>query len=230
VLSNASKEKLMCGRYAVTLPPEAMASLFGSGDLPNLAPRYNVAPTQVVPAVAIGRDGTRKIIQPRWGLRPAWMTSEAKTGPLFNARSETVAAKPTFRAAFARKRCLLPADGFYEWQKHDGIRTPHFIARKDRAPIAFAGLWEHAPALEPALSASIVTKPATEAFTYLHDRFPVILPPEAWAAWLDPATPAPVLHRLIAEASDGEMMAFVVSDRVNKVANDTPDLLEPVAV
>jgi putative SOS response-associated peptidase YedK len=218
----------MCGRYAVTLPPDAMASLFGSTDLPNLAPRWNVAPTQTVPAIAIGRDGTRRIIQPRWGLRPAWMTSEAKTGPLFNARSETVADKPTFRAAFARKRCLLPADGFYEWQKVDGTRLPHFITRLDRAPIAFAGLWEHAPDLDPALSACIVTKAASPAFSQLHDRFPVILAPDAWTAWLDPATPPDRLHGLIADASDVGMHAYRVSDRVGKVANDSPDLLDPL--
>jgi putative SOS response-associated peptidase YedK len=209
-----------------------MSQLFdcqmGGGDLPNLAPRWNVAPTQVVPAVAIGRDGGRKIIQPRWGLRPAWMASEARTGPLFNARSETVATKPTFTAAFARKRCLLPADGFYEWQKIESARLPHFITRADRAPIAFAGLWEHAPGLEPALSACIITKPATSAFTHLHDRFPVILAPDAWRPWLDPTTPPATLHGLIAEALDEAMIAYRVSDRVGKVANDDPELLEAV--
>jgi putative SOS response-associated peptidase YedK len=218
----------MCGRYAVTLPPDAMAALFSSHDRPNLEPRWNVAPTQPVPAVAIGRDGNRKIIQPRWGLRPAWMTGDPKTGPLFNARSETVADKPSFRAAFARKRCLIPADGFYEWQKRDGVRLPHFIARSDRAPIAFAGLWEHAAALEPALSCTIVTKAALPQFHHLHERFPVILPQGAWADWLEPATPLARLHALIAASDDAAMTAWPVSDRVNKFANDGPDLVAPL--
>lgn len=218
----------MCGRYAVTLPPDAMAQLFGSLDLPNLAPRWNVAPTQTVPAIAIGRDGSRKIIQPRWGLRPAWIVADPKTGPLFNARSETAADKPTFRAAFATRRCLMPADGFYEWQKADGVRLPHFIARADRGPVAFAGLWEHAPTLDPALSCTILTKAATPKFEALHARFPVILGPDAWQAWLDPKTPPSLLQDLIAAASDSEMMAFRVSDRVNKFVNDGPELLDPV--
>ena len=218
----------MCGRYAVTLPPEAMAQLFGSSDRPNLAPRYNVAPTQTVPAVALGKTGERRIIQARWGLRPNWMKTDPKTGPLFNARSETAADKPSFRSAFRRKRCLIPADGFFEWQRRDKERIPHFIGRPDGAPVAFAGLWEYAPdlELEPHLSVTILTKAALPRFEDLHARFPVVLPETSWTAWLDRDTAAPALNDLIAHDDAALMEAWRVSDYVNRVANDDPKTLE----
>lgn len=222
----------MCGRYAVTLPPEVMATLFGSADRPNLAPRWNVAPTQQVPVVAIGKAGTRRIIMARWGLRPAFMAKDPPAGPLFNARGETVREKPAFRAAFARKRCLVPADGFYEWQRAGKERIPHFIRRRDAAPVAFAGLWEAAPGEAggpPLVSASIITTAASAAYAHLHDRFPVFVPPDAWVDWLDPSTPAATLMSLLHAPPDREIEAFEVSARVNKVVNDDSGLVEPVS-
>ena len=220
----------MCGRYAITLPPEAMANLFGSSDRPNLPPRYNVAPTQSVPMVAVGKAGDRRIVMARWGLRPGWMEKDPPTGPLFNARSETVAEKPSFRTAFARHRCLIPADGFYEWQREGKARIPHFIHRTDGTTAAFAGLWAQAPQPDapPLISCTIVTTAAAPDFTALHDRFPVVLEPEAWGLWLDPATPPQVLHQLIRAPAPGVMRAYRVSDLVGKVANDGPELLHPV--
>jgi putative SOS response-associated peptidase YedK len=222
--------KPMCGRYAVTLPPDAMATLFGSADRPNLAPRFNVAPTQAAPMVAIGKAGDRRIVLARWGLRPAWMAKDPPTGPLFNARGETVADKPAFRAAFARKRCLVPADGFYEWKREGKTRTPHFIARTDRAPLAFAGLWESCPDGQGGtlVSMSIVTCAAADSFRPLHDRFPVIAERDAWDAWLNPATPQADLLAMLTPPAEGSMTAWPVSDRVNKVAHDEPGLLDPL--
>jgi putative SOS response-associated peptidase YedK len=220
----------MCGRYAVTLPVDAMATLFGSDDRPNLAPRWNVAPTQLAPMVAIGQKGDTRILQARWGLRPAWMVKDPPTGPLFNARGETVADKPAFRTAFARKRCLIPADGFYEWQRDGKLRTPYFIARPDGQPVAFAGLWETAKSDEGALllSMSIVTIAARESFKALHDRFPVVIAPDAWRIWLTASTPVESLKQLLVPPADGVMMARQVSDRVNKISHDDAACLTPV--
>ncbi len=212
----------MCGRYAVTLPPEAMATLFGSADRPNLPPRWNVAPTQFAPMIAIGKAGDRRIVSARWGLRPAWMVKDLPTGPLFNARSETIADKPSFRGAFARKRCLIPADGFYEWQRDGKARIPYFVARPDRAPVAFAGLWESAPdgAGGILVSMSIITAAAPPAFTPIHDRFPVVLAADLWQPWLELHTSKPDLQEMLKAPADGVMVPLRVSDHVNKVAND----------
>ena len=220
----------MCGRYAVTLPVDAMATLFGSADRPNLAPRWNVAPTQLAPMVAIGQAGDTRILQARWGLRPAWMAKDPPTGPLFNARGETVADKPAFRTAFARKRCLIPADGFYEWKRDGKLRTPYFIARADGRPVAFAGLWEAAKDDEGALllSMSIVTTAARESFKALHDRFPVVIEPEDWRIWLSASTPIEPLKQLLVPPADGVMVARQVSDRVNKVSHDDAACVTPV--
>lgn len=220
----------MCGRYAVTLPPDAMATLFGSADRPNLPPRWNVAPTQSAPMVAIGKAGDRRIISARWGLRPAWMVKDLPTGPLFNARSETIADKPSFSKAFARKRCLIPADGFYEWQRDGKKRIPHFVARPDREPVAFAGIWEAAPDGEGGtkISMSIVTCAAPASFVAIHDRFPVVVQAENWAQWLAHDTPKPYLQTLMVPPPDGFMVPFHVSDHVNKVANDDEICFRPL--
>jgi putative SOS response-associated peptidase YedK len=212
----------MCGRYAVTLPPDAMATLFGSADRPNLPPRWNVAPTQSAPMVAIGKAGDRRIVSARWGLRPSWMVKDMPTGPLFNARSETVADKPSFKNAFAKKRCLIPADGFYEWQRDGKARIPFFVARPDKQPVAFAGLWESAPDGQGGtmVSMSIITCAAPASFVPIHDRFPVVLTPEVWPAWLGQDTPKQDLQELLVAPSEGFMVPYRVSDHVNKVIND----------
>jgi putative SOS response-associated peptidase YedK len=220
----------MCGRYAVTLPPDAMATLFGSADRPNLPPRWNVAPTQSAPMVAIGKAGDRRIISARWGLRPAWMAKDLPTGPLFNARSETVADKPSFAKAFARKRCLIPADGFYEWQRNGKMRTPYFVARSDKQPVAFAGIWEAAPDGQGGtlLSMAMITCAADASFVPIHDRFPVVLQPSNWQTWLALETPKTQLQDLLVAPSAGYMVPYRVSDHVNKVANDDATCFEAI--
>jgi putative SOS response-associated peptidase YedK len=208
-----------------------MATLFGSADRPNLPPRWNVAPTQLAPMIAIGKAGDRRIINARWGLRPSWMVKDLPTGPLFNARSETIADKPSFSAAFARKRCLIPADGFYEWQREGKVRTPYFVARPDRAPVAFAGIWEAAPDGQGGtlISMAMITCAAPASFVAIHHRFPVVLEPDVWQAWLAPTTQKDHLHTLLTPPADGFMVPYRVSDHVNKVSNDDQRCFEALA-
>lgn len=221
----------MCGRYAVTLPPEAMATLFASQDRPNLPPRWNVAPTQAIPICAIGKDGDWRIIQARWGLQPGWMDKDPPTGPLFNARSETAHEKPSFRSAFKGKRCLIPADGFYEWRKDGKTRTPFFIHRADGAPMVFAGLWESRKGADGAhlLSAAILTAAAGADTADLHDRVPVLLTSPDFAVWLDRETPQDTVRALCHAPPDGALTFHEVSPRVGSVANDDADLVRPTA-
>lgn len=220
----------MCGRYVVTLPPEAMATLFGSADRPNLEPRWNVAPTQSAPMVAIGKAGDRRIIMARWGLRPAWMVKDLPTGPLFNARSETIADKTSFIKAFAKRRCLIPADGFYEWQRDGKNKIPYFVARPDKGPVAFAGLWESGPDGQGGvmISMCIVTCAAPPDFVPIHDRFPVVLQEDMWEGWLCNQTPKTDLHKMLLHPPDGFMVPFRVGDQVGRVSNDDATCNQPV--
>lgn len=221
----------MCGRFAVTLPPEAMASLFDSLDRPNFAPNYNVAPTQKVPIIAIGKIGNRRIISARWGLFPDWLEQDPPTGPMFNARSETVDVKKSFKPAFTKRRCIIPADGFYEWQRDGKTRTPYYIYRKDKMPMAFAGLWEmkkSAQSEEILISATIITTQAAIEFAPIHERFPVILEQDSWSAWLSNETPVPRLKGLLYPPDNGVIAWHKVSDEVNKVANNHAGLMNAI--
>jgi putative SOS response-associated peptidase YedK len=133
----------MCGRYSLTSPVESLVNLFDAGPLGDYHPRYNIAPSQSVPVVRFDEDGERAWAWLKWGLIPSWAKDPAIGNRMINARSETVSEKPSFRAAFRRRRCLIPADGFYEWQSRDGAKQPHLIAATDGGTLAFAGLWEH---------------------------------------------------------------------------------------
>lgn len=208
-----------------------------AGPALNLRPRYNVAPGQNVAAVRTGEDG-RRLSMLRWGLIPVW-SREPNTGyRLINARAETVAVKPAFRAAYRARRCLIPADGFYEWARQGAAKRPYLIGRKDGGMMAFAGLWEHwfvpdAIALPRSLaelqpgdaveSCTILTTAANERLASLHHRMPVILAPESFDPWLDGQAVA--LDPYPAE----EMTVQAVSDRVNKASNDDRRCVEPVA-
>ncbi len=184
---------VMCGRYSITTPVEALARLFRfSGPLPNLRPRYNVAPTQQVPIVRRAQDdGEREVAQVRWGLIPFWAKDEKIGYKLINARAEGIDAKPSFREAFKRgRRCLIPADGFYEWWKGTKPKQPWRITLEDGGPFAFAGLWERwekAPDGVPVESCTIITTAANALVAKLHDRMPVILPVDAYGPWLGEA-------------------------------------------
>jgi putative SOS response-associated peptidase YedK len=212
-------------------------SLGADRQLALFEPRYNIAPTQDIVVVRVmDAGGEREAAMLRWGLIPSWAKEPQSGPPLINARSETLAEKPTFRTAFRRRRCLIPADGFYEWQKPAGSaargkKQPFYIHRRDDQPFAFAGLWESwtAQDSEPLTieSCTIVTTAANKTLAPLHDRMPVILAAGDYALWLDPAIeePAAVAH-LLMPCGDDELAAEPVSTHVNRVANDDPRCVE----
>ena len=225
----------MCGRYSLTTAPEALRRLFNFLNQPNLGPRYNVAPTQSAPVVRPAADGTgRELVMMRWGLVPSWAKDLSIGAKMINARSETVAEKPAFRSAFRHRRCLVPADGFYEWRTEDGKKQPFRIGMKGGGPFAFAGLWESWTAPEDAgdlagetiESYTIITTTANEKLRPIHARMPVILDEAAHESWLtdEPATLAPLLT-----AFPAQPMAFYrVNPRVNNARNDDPSCIEPL--
>ena len=219
----------MCGRYVITSPPAAIRALFGYPEQPNFPPRYNVAPTQPVPIVRPA-DGQRHFALVRWGLIPAWVKDPKGFSLLINARAESVLDKPAFRNAMRRRRCLIPADGFYEWRETGGRKQAFFVRRKDGAPFAFAGLYETwtGPNGEELDTAAIVTTNANRTLSVIHDRMPVILPVEAFDLWLDCSkVDAPTATAILVPARDDSMEAYQVSPAVNRVANDTAALIAP---
>lgn len=220
----------MCGRYAITSSPEAIRALFRYGEMPNFPPRFNVAPTQPVPVVRFA-EGARSFALLRWGLIPSWVKDPRDFSLLINARGESVADKPAFRNAIKRRRCLLPADGFFEWQATGGPKQPFYIAPRGGGPIAFAGLWEAwmGPNGEELETVCIVTTTANRTLAPIHGRMPVIVAPEAFDTWLDPAVDVQTAAALIAPAPDDLLEAWPVSTEVNRAGNDTPDLIAPLA-
>ena len=222
----------MCGRYAVTLPPEAMRQAFAYREQPNFPPRYNIAPTQPVPVVRL-EQGTRQFILMRWGFIPGWVKDPKDFPLVINIRSESAAEKPSFRAALARRRCLMPADGFYEWHRlGEGRRQenrPYLFRRPDRGFFAFAALWEtwHSPDGSEIDTVAMVTGPANGQMAAIHHRSPVILAPEAYDAWLDPASEPAALRPLLRPPPDDFLEMIRLGDAVNKVANDGPELQQP---
>ncbi len=218
----------MCGRYTVTSSPEALRTLFGYEEEPNFPPRYNVAPTQPIPIIRMV-GGKRQFALVRWGLLPSWVEDPKTFALLFNARGETVLEKPAFRAAMKRRRCLIPADGFYEWQAESGRKRPFFMRAKSGALLAFAGLWETwiGPNGEELETAAIVTTRANQILTPIHDRMPVIVPPEAFDLWLDCANvDAQTAAVLITPAPEDLLEAYEVSNAVNRATNDGPEIIK----
>jgi len=221
----------MCGRYTIIASPEALRALFRYEEQPNFPPRYNVAPTQPIAIVRLV-DGKRHFALVRWGLLPSWVKDPKTFTLLINARGESAAEKPAFRAAMKRRRCLIPADGFYEWQAAGDRKRPFYVRAKSGAPLAFAGLWESwtGPNGEELETAAIVTTRANRTLAPIHERMPVIVPPEGFDLWLDGATvDATTASALIAPAPDNLLEAYEISTAVNRTANDNPKLLEPVA-
>ncbi len=223
----------MCGRFAQYSSGEVLEASFGASlGAQTPAPRYNIAPGSALLAVRADPLGARSFTMLHWGLIPSW-AKERKFGTrTINARAETVAEKPAFRAAFRRRRCLIPADGFYEWQATPTGKQPYFITRRDRLPMAFAGLWEvwtdSATGQEIASTTILVT--AANALTRpIHDRMPVILSSADAGAWLDPtqAQPAPLIALLKAFDADS-MQVYPVSRRVNVPTQDDATLIEPL--
>jgi putative SOS response-associated peptidase YedK len=219
----------MCGRYVITLTLDQMGALFETADRPNLAPSWNAAPTQDLPVVRRGADGAARLSAIRWGLVPSWSkTGPAGAKPLINARSETAAEKPTFRSALKRRRALIPADGFYEWQARPDGKQPWYITRSDGAPLVFAGLWERwGEGADRVDSFAILTREAGPDTAWLHGRVPVILERPAFAPWLDPENDA---QDFFAPLPDQTLSARPVSRRVNAVRVNAPDLTDPVEI
>lgn len=222
----------MCGRYSLTTPAEAVRRVFGFLEQPNLEVRHNIAPTQEVAAVRLGEDGARHLVRLKWGLIPGWAKEAAIGSRMINARAETLAEKPAFRAAFRRRRCLIVADGFYEWQAQDGgPKQPYRITLAEGRPFGFAGLWEvwKDPADGARVeSCTIVTTEANAVLRPIHHRMPVILAPGDFAAWLATEGPPEAALALLKPYPGEAMTAYPVSRRVNKVANDDPGLIEPL--
>ena len=217
----------MCGRFVIDLPLELIATCFGLQDVPVLPPRYNIAPTQPVPVIRQGADGQRHLDLLRWGLVPSW-AKEARAG-LINARAETVDAKPSFRQAFRQRRCIIPASGFYEWQKAGKKKVPYYLRMADGAPMPFAGIWENwrSPDGQVLESCAILTTAANAAVAPIHERMPVILHPDAFTPWLEPALhDAEQLAALLAPCPPGHVTAYPVSILVNIPANDSPACIE----
>lgn len=231
----------MCGRYAASASQELLVETFEidevAGPLP--PPSFNVAPTDPIPAVVertVGDQVVRRLVGVRWGLVPSWSRSATGGSRLINARIETVAEKPAFRKAFAARRCLLPADGYYEWYPTQRIDTrgkpvkqPFFIRPRDGRPLVMAGLYEFWKDPDGAwlVTAAIITTRATDELGHIHDRMPMIVPPDDWDAWLDPGLTTDARALLVAPAPDLE--AYQVSTLVNRVANNGPELIEPLA-
>jgi len=232
----------MCGRYTLKTPNPRLQELFGLQDLPHLVPRFNIAPTQSVFAIraADSAAALREAVMLRWGLIPFWAKDMAIGNTMINARAETVAEKPSFRQAFLKRRCLIPADGFFEWEKlANGKKQPWWIRMKDEEAFAMAGLWESwSPKVKPELtdegeshsqktvqSCTILTINANADMKSLHDRMPVILPIEAWDAWLNPSTEKAALQALLKPLEDGHLIRSAVSTIVNRPTVDSPECI-----
>jgi putative SOS response-associated peptidase YedK len=222
----------MCGRYAITLPPDAMIRLMGFPERPNFPPRFNIAPTQPVPVVRLW-NGARQFMLMRWGFLPGWV-KDPKTFPLvINVRSETVRDKPSFRAAFQRRRALMPADGFYEWwQDGSGGRSrPFLLRRPDKGLFAFAAIWETfaAPDGSEVDTVALLNTHGNGVISAIHPRSPVILDPADYAAWLSDETTADQAHRLLRPPSEDLLEMVEIGTLINKVANDDASVQEAPA-
>jgi putative SOS response-associated peptidase YedK len=224
----------MCGRFSQTASPEVIAQQFELIDPPLFNPRYNIAPSQPVVAIRIDPDTTtRRLVQLRWGLIPSWAKDTKIGNQCINAKAETVAEKPAFRAAFKKRRCLVVATGFYEWQRQRPVKQPMWIGLRSKQPFAFAGLWEHwTPAEgEPLETCTIITTEPNELMQSIHNRMPVILAPTSYDQWLDPAFQhIEPLKALLRPYLSEELTAYPVSTLVNNPRHDAPQCLEPVSV
>ncbi len=220
----------MCGRYASSRGAADLAAHFAVEEQPEeeLAPSYNVAPTDTV-AVVLERAGTRLLKVVRWGLVPSWAKDAKGAARLINARRESITDKPAFRAAYQRRRCLVPADGYYEWQNDGGRKQPWFLTSRDGGPLAMAGLYEvwSPPEGERLWTCTIITTAAPDELGEVHDRTPLLVPPEDWARWLDPDVADPGQGVLVAGVP-GVLDAWPVSPAVGNVRNNGPELVAPL--
>jgi putative SOS response-associated peptidase YedK len=222
----------MCGRFTLFEPDKILAREFGVSDFPPRSPRYNIAPSQPVAAVRAAPAGTgRELALLRWGLIPSWSKDPAIGNRLINARAETAREKPSFRNAFRRHRCLIPANGFYEWQRRERGKQPYFVRMRDERLFAFAGLWDRweTPGKDVIETCTILTTTANAILAPIHDRMPVILPAGEYDRWLDPSLKDPgSLAPLLVPFPPEEMFAFPVRPRVNAPSTDDEGCIAPL--
>jgi len=220
----------MCGRFALAATGEEVAEHYQLPEVPFVVARYNIAPTQPVAAVRLNDAGEREFTFFQWGLIPSWAKDPTMASKLINARSETAAEKPAFRAAFKRRRCLLPATGFFEWRAVDGRKQPMYIHPAAGGLFSLAGLWEiwHAPDGGMLETCTILTTSPNALMEPIHNRMPVIVEPLDYGAWLAADTPADELHHLLRPYAAEQLAAYPVSTAVNKPQNDTPDVIVPI--
>ena len=220
----------MCGRYALIELPEAVRSVLGYIEQPNFPPRYNIAPTQPVPVVVRADNGGRRFTLMRWGFLPSWVKDPNDFPLVFNIRSESAAEKPSFRNALKRRRCLMPADGFYEWRKAGKNAQPYLIRRADRRVFAFAALWETFSAADGSeiATAAILTTAAPTPFDAIHPRSPAVRRDGDVAGWLDPETSEAEARACIAPPQSDLFEAIAIGPAINKVANDDASVQTPL--
>ncbi len=221
----------MCGRFVLTANSQAVQTALNLTTVPSgMSARYNIAPSQ--PVAVVTNEKPSELTFYKWGLVPSWAKDLAMGNKMINARSETAADKPAFRAAFKRRRCLIPSDGFFEWQQRGSEKVPLFIHFKDRPVFAMAGLWEvwHSPDGDEVRTCTILTTEANAFMQPIHNRMPVILHREDYALWLSPAEePVPVLQALMKPYPGDDLTAYPVSKMVNRPGNDVPEIVHPVA-
>ncbi|MBI5249382.1 MAG: SOS response-associated peptidase [Desulfomonile tiedjei] len=224
----------MCGRFVLMALGKTLAEIFEVKEAIDEQPRYNVAPTQNVRIVRLNHQTAhREMSMVKWGLIPSWAKDPSIGTRLINARSETVHQKPAFRASFKSRRCLVPSDGFYEWEKKAKVKQPYLFRMVDDRPFAFAGLWDRwqAPDGKVTESCTIITTPANERLISIHDRMPAILKPEDYGIWLDPAVKNPnALLELMIPFPSELMTGIPVSTKVNRASYDGPDCIEPIVI
>jgi putative SOS response-associated peptidase YedK len=223
----------MCGRYTLTVSAGVLGDVFEADVHVEHVPRYNIAPTQTVPVIRLDADGRRRIDGLRWGLVPHWADDPSIGNRMINARSETAADKPAFRAAIRRRRCLVPADGFFEWQRIEDRKQPYHFRRADGGVFGLAGLWERwqpTPDEPPLDTYTILTTAANAEVAPIHDRMPVILDPETWDRWLArDEIPRDRLSGMLQPCARGRLEAVAVSTRVNSPRHDDPEVLKALS-
>jgi len=221
----------MCGRYTLTADLDMLRDVFGLNTVPDmLPPRYNIAPSQ--PVAVITNEQPDELTFHKWGLVPSWSKDISIGNKMINARGETIAEKPSFRSAFKRRRCLIPADGFFEWRQKGGGKEPLFIHMNDRKVFAMAGLWEvwNSPEGDELRTCTIITTTPNSLMEPIHNRMPVILHPDDYAVWLaQDEQPSGLLQALIRPFEPDDMTFYPVSTFVNRPGNDTPECIEPIA-
>ena len=227
----------MCGRFSVTKTPEAIRAAFNFKNLPNVPPRYNLAPGQSVAAVRLSQTGERELTQFYWGLIPHWANDGSMASKMINARAETVFEKPAFREAISRRRCLIPSDGFYEWRQENGKKQAFRIGMKGGTLFAIAGLFERWQATqdsrnwskdETVETVTIITIQANDKLRPIHHRMPVIVPPEAYQRWLNPKSNQSEVRHALSTFRSENMAFYRVGNAVNNVSNDGPQVIEPL--